>query len=89
MTALGAGALKFIYSEKATTFWEIFTNYLTGIGQIIGGAFSEYMNFKKFEILIQTLIFAIGNFRFSDFWGPLKLYFKAQKAPTLDLVLIF
>ena len=53
--------VKFIYSERATKFCEISTNYFTGstyIGQIIVEilqnfvAFSEYMNFKS-EMTLQ------------------------------------
>ena len=44
------GQLKFIYSEKATKFCEISTNYLTGstyIGQIIGGDFAKFCGFLR------------------------------------------
>ena len=37
--------VKFIYSEKATKFCEISTNYLTGntyLGQIIDGDFAKF-----------------------------------------------
>ena len=42
---LASTILKFIYSEKATKFCEISTNYLTGsmyAGQIIGGDFAKF-----------------------------------------------
>ena len=49
--------LKFIYSEKATKFCEIFTLLLTGTTQDKSKvqisqtfvAFSEYMNFKRID----------------------------------------
>ena len=51
----GRAFLKFIYSEKATKFWKIFTLLLTVCAVVKSkvkisqnlGAFSEYMNFKK------------------------------------------
>ena len=47
--------LKFIYSKKATKFWEISTNYLSYVlpvkklGEISQNfvAFSEYLNFNR------------------------------------------
>ena len=47
--------LKFIYSEKATKFWEIFTLLLSYVASVKGKvvilqtfvAFSEYMNFSS------------------------------------------
>ena len=54
------GLLKFIYSEKATKFWEIFTLILTTVHTVKSKmkisqnfvAFSEYMNFtESFEII--------------------------------------
>ena len=64
---MGTAMLKFIYSEKATKFCEIFTLLLTGttedkgkvkISQIFV-AFSEYMNFMNEYMLCQT--FPIGR----------------------------
>ena len=51
--------LKFIYSEKATKFWEIFTLLLTTVHTVKSKvkilqncvAFSEYMNFNLHKIL--------------------------------------
>ena len=50
-----AGSLKFIYSEKATKFYEIFPLLLTAVHTVKSKvkisqnfvAFLEYMNFKK------------------------------------------
>ena len=55
--------LKFIYSEKATKFWEIFTLLLSYVVQVKSKvkisqnfvAFSEYMNFIYNEIIWQNL----------------------------------
>ena len=52
-------AIKFIYSEKATKFFEIFTLLLTVCTVVKNKvkisqnfvAFSEYMNFKAFKSL--------------------------------------
>ena len=38
--------LKFIYSDKATKFCEIFPLLLTTVNAVKSKAFSEYMNFK-------------------------------------------
>ena len=51
--------VKFIYSEKASTFCEI-SNYLTGnwqyIGQIIGGDFAKFFGLLRiYELYSGTL----------------------------------
>ena len=58
LTRVEAKALKFIYSEKATKFCEIFPLLLTTVhtvkseGKISQNfvAFSEYMNFKQIKL---------------------------------------
>ena len=65
--------LKFIYSEKATKFYEIFTLLLTGTtydkinvkSSQTFMAFSEYMNFN-----FMNLRFLIGGQDFDHFWQP-------------------
>ena len=62
------GILKFIYSEKATKFCEIFPLLLTVFAVVVRGrfrknfvAFSEYMNFKH-TYLIVKIYTLLGSF---------------------------
>ena len=56
--------IKFIYSEKATKFWEIFTLLLFYVVLVKSKvkisqnfeAFSEYMNFTYFVFLISDIL---------------------------------
>ena len=66
--------LKFIYSEKATKFCEISTNYLTGskyIGQIIGGDFAKFCGllgiYELEKTFLISLIFLAKNIFFVYF----------------------
>jgi hypothetical protein len=64
--------IKFIYSEKATKFWEIFTLLLFYVVLVKSKvkisqnfeAFSEYMNFNSISIAISTTL-AIAYLKWS------------------------
>ena len=56
--------LKFIYSEKATKFCEIFSYILT----VCTVAFSEYVNFKVFQSLFFLILRVIFRVEESPSW---------------------
>jgi hypothetical protein len=90
---LSVQRVKFIYSEKATKFCEIFTNSLTGkwhyIGQIIGGDFVKFCGLLRIWTL-QTKVSkfigateALKSYKEIGFWQVIVK--NSQKQPLWQL----